>query len=327
MTFKDAAHRQPGICIGNEVFSLRDIDGFSEIRSTLDLFEDWEILCDKLDKAIETGISHRGVDISEIELCAPIQSRQVFGTGANYRKHVIELGTKQEDPSSKHMTAEEKKAFLTKMMDERAKNGTPYAFVKLPSCIAGPYDDIILPNGATEPDWELELGVVIGKGGKHIPQSDAMAHVGGYIIGNDLTVRDRVYREDVKAIGSDWLSSKCPETFLPLGPWILPKQFVEDYGEFHIQLKLNGDVMQDEFAADMIFSVERQIEYISSRVRLLPGDIILTGSPAGNGTHHQRFLRPGDVLTGKISRLGAHVSTCVAETIERPMQLSTKDTK
>ena len=198
-------------------------------------------------------------------------------------------------------------------MDERALTGTPYAFVKLPSAVTGPFNRIILPSGAKEVDWELELAVVIGKRGRHIRAVDALSHVAGYTIANDITARDRVYRPDMKAIGTDWLASKCPESFLPLGPWITPARYVPRPDDLQLTLRLNGQVMQNDNSGDMIFSIARQIEYVSSHVTLLPGDVICTGSPAGNGVHYQRFLQPGDVVEGEIAGLGLQRLTCVAE--------------
>ena len=140
-----------------------------------------------------------------------------------------------------------------------------------------------------------------------------MDYVAGYTIANDVTARDRLYRPDMRTIASDWLSSKSPPSFLPLGPYLVPARFVPQPQALRITLALNGQTMQDALTSDMIFDISRQIEYVSNRVALLPGDILLTGSPAGNGTHHQRFLRPGDELTGAITGLGQQRNTCIAE--------------
>ena len=123
----------------------------------------------------------------------------------------------------------------------------------------------------------------------------------GYTIANDLTTRDLVYRPDLEAIGSDWLRSKNAPTFLPLGPWIVPARFVDDPQQLTIHAEVGGEVMQDESTADMIFDVATLVSYASSLVTLRPGDLVLTGSPAGNGMHHRRFLHSGDVIEATIT--------------------------
>lgn len=283
------------------------------VLTPLTLLENWAVLEPALANAMEKVSDDQSMDLASLKVKAPIVPRQIFCSGANYRKHVIELTLKQSDPAHAHLSAEERAERVAKMMDERAITGTPFAFVKLPSAVTGPYDHIILPRGAKEVDWELELAVVIGKGGRHIAANDAFSHVAGYTIANDITARDRVYRPDLKAIGTDWLASKCSATFLPLGPWITSSRFVQKPDDLQLTLRVNGEVMQNDNTGDMIFSIARQIEYVSSYVTLLPGDIICTGSPAGNGTHYQRFLKPDDVVEGEISGLGIQRLTCVAE--------------
>jgi 2-keto-4-pentenoate hydratase/2-oxohepta-3-ene-1,7-dioic acid hydratase in catechol pathway len=196
------------------------------------------------------------------------------------------------------------------MMDERVAHGEPYIFLGAVSALAGAYDDVVLPPRGEEHDWELELAAVIGRGGRDIAREDALDHVAGYTICNDLTTRDLVHRPDLAAIGSDWVRGKNSPTFLPTGPWLVPSRFVGDPMSLRIRLELNGAVMQDESTADMIFDVARLVSYASERVELLPGDLLLTGSPAGNGTRWNRFLRDGDVMEGTITGLGTQRNRC-----------------
>jgi 2,4-didehydro-3-deoxy-L-rhamnonate hydrolase len=139
--------------------------------------------------------------------------------------------------------------------------------------------------------------------------------VAGYVVVNDITSRERVNRKDMKEMGMDWVASKCAPTFLPIGPWLVPAAFVGDPQTLRITLKLNGQTMQDESTADMIFGVARLVEGLSKFCLLQPGDVICTGSPAGNGMHYGRFLQPGDVVEGSISGIGSIRNTCVAEDI------------
>jgi 2,4-diketo-3-deoxy-L-fuconate hydrolase len=247
---------------------------------------------------------------------APYIPRQVFCTGANYRKHVIGLIT--GDPSMRtaehdKMTPEELRANAEKVMDERAKSALPFCFIKLPSSVVGPRDEVVLPRNVEKPDWELELGVVIGKRAHHVSPEEAMDYVAGFAIVNDVTARELIFRRDGSAIGADWLSGKSFPTFLPFGPMIVPRQALADPYSLNIRLSVNGKVYQDESTADMMISIERQIAYLSDRVVLQPGDLICTGSPYGNGSAFGVYLQPGDVMEGTITGLGMQRNSCVPE--------------
>jgi 2,4-didehydro-3-deoxy-L-rhamnonate hydrolase len=253
-----------------------------------------------------------GTPLEELAVLPPLTPGQVLQSGANYRKHVIDIIVAEElergtmaEPAARERAA--------RVMDERIAAGEPYMFLGTPSAICGAYDEIVLPRRGTQHDWELELAAVIGVGGRHIAREQALAHVAGYTIANDLTTRDLVYRPDLQAIGTDWLRAKNSPTFLPLGPWIVPAQFVPDPQALTITLRLDGELMQDESTADMIFDVATLVSYTSTLVPLRPGDLILTGSPAGNGIHHRRFLAPGDVIDAEITGLGRQRNICVGE--------------
>jgi len=283
-------------------------------RGTLALLHDWETVLPELERlaADKPG----AVPLASVELAAPYVPRQIFCTGANYRKHVI--GLIMGDPSMRtaehHAESEEdRRTRVEAMMDERAKAELPYCFIKLPSCVVGPTDDVILPRNVVKPDWELELGVVIGRRARHVSASEAMDHVAGFAVVNDVTAREHILRRDGSAIGADWLSGKCFPTFLPFGPMIVPRQFVQDPYDLNIRLSVNGKTYQDETTADMMIGIERQIEYLSDRVELLPGDVICTGSPYGNGSAFGVFLKDGDVMEGQITGLGTQRNRCVAE--------------
>jgi 2-keto-4-pentenoate hydratase/2-oxohepta-3-ene-1,7-dioic acid hydratase in catechol pathway len=248
--------------------------------------------------------------IDGLRVLPPVEPRQILQSGANYHRHVVELAVDRGIGREPGMSAEEHRANVVRMMDERVAHGEPYIFLGAVSALAGPYDDVVLPARGDEHDWELELAAVIGRGGRDIPPERALDHVAGYTICNDVTTRDLVQRPDLGAIGSDWLRSKNSPTFLPTGPWLVPARFVQDPMHLQIRLALNGEVMQDESTADMIFDVARLVSYASERVELLPGDLLLTGSPAGNGTHWNRFLQDGDVMEGSITGLGLQRNRC-----------------
>lgn len=252
--------------------------------------------------------------IEQIRFRPPIDlPRQIFCVGANYRQHVIDLIVDQAVGADKTLSREERRAQAAKLMDERAAHGAPFIFSKPPSAITGPFDPVILPQHTSQPDWELELAVVIGRPCRCVSRDRALNYVAGYTIVNDITNRDLVFRKDAGALGADWLAAKGSPSYLPTGPYLLPSAFVPDPQDLQITLKLNGQVMQDESTADMIFGVSRIVEYLSTYVQLWPGDLIATGSPAGNGTHYNRFLKPGDILEGAITGLGTQRNPCVAE--------------
>jgi 2-keto-4-pentenoate hydratase/2-oxohepta-3-ene-1,7-dioic acid hydratase in catechol pathway len=282
----------PGVVVGED--SVHDATAVApNVRA---LLEGWE----RALPALAALASHdAGRPLRDLRVLAPIEPRQVVQAGANYYKHVLDLIVAErtragDDP-------ETARAEGARIMDARVANGEPYLFLGAVGAICGPYDDIVLPARGEQHDWELELAAVVGPGGA----------VAGYTIANDITTRDLVYRPDLKAIGTDWLRAKNAPTFLPVGPWIVPAQFVPDPGDLQVTLRHNGDVMQDESTADMIFATERLLAYARERLRLLPGDLLLTGSPAGNGAHWNRFLVEGDELEATITGLGTQRNRCV----------------
>ena len=249
--------------------------------------------------------------LADVTLTAPVAPRQVLQTGANYRAHVIELvaaGLTMDQTR----TPDEARAFAADLMDKRAANGEPYFFIGLPACVVGDDVPLVLPGYSEVHDWELELAVVIGREAFKVSRENALDHVAGYTIVNDVTTRDLVFRQDMKEIGTDWYRSKNAPGFLPAGPFLVPAEFI-DPSNVQVTLQLHGQIMQDSSSSDLLFDVPALISAASQTMPLLPGDLLLTGSPAGNGQHWKRFLRDGDVMTGSISGLGTQSVRCVAE--------------
>jgi len=157
---------------------------------------------------------------------------------------------------------------------------------------------------------------VIGRTARRVSAHDATRYIAGYTICNDITTRDLVYRPDLERIGTDWVRAKNRPTFLPTGPYLVPAAFIPDPDDLTITLRHNGVVRQDERAKDMIFDIPRLVSYASTLVTLNPGDLLLTGSPAGNGAHWGVFLAPGDVMEAEITGLGSQRNTCVLERLD-----------
>ncbi|MEP9317733.1 fumarylacetoacetate hydrolase family protein [Pseudomonas sp. LABIM340] len=292
-----------------EEYGLPQLGG----KSVLALLESWSSSFQTLKALVEKVDTTEWCDESHLKFHPAVDlPRQVFCTGANYRKHVVDM-TVDANVGPEGLSKEELKKWAEEMMDNRVANGEPYVFTKPVSAISGPYDDLILPPTTEKPDWELELAVVIGKEGYNIREADAMDYVAGYTIVNDISARDLIPRTDYKMLGTDWFRSKGQPGFLPLGPYVVPKCFIQNPYDLLMKLTVSGATMQDETTADMLFNIEKQIAYISKYARLLPGDIICTGSPAGNGTHYNRYLAEGDVMWGEISGLGYQRQKCVAK--------------
>ena len=291
---------------------------WGEERTLPELLADWPAVAPRIAEWARDGAAFEsGAAFSDADVRLPYRPGQVFCTGANYKKHVV--GLIMGDPSMRTKEHEEVdpaelKARVETMMDERAK-ALPFAFLKLPACAVGPRDEVILPYDVEKPDWELELGVVIGRRAHRVSEAEAMNFVAGFAVVNDVTARELIFRRDGSAIGADWLSGKSFPTFLPFGPMIVPRECIADPYDLNIRLSVNGKVYQDESTADMMASIERQVAYLSSRVVLEPGDLICTGSPYGNGSAFGVFLKPGDVMEGTITGLGTQRNRCAAEEV------------
>jgi 2-keto-4-pentenoate hydratase/2-oxohepta-3-ene-1,7-dioic acid hydratase in catechol pathway len=297
----------PGLVVGDSVLDLRAC--FGAETTTLALLDDWE---STLQMLFELAHEHDGGAhaLASLRPKPPVMPRQVLCAGANYYQHVRQIVYStlrlEGDERSEAALREEAERQV-----KRRASTDPYVFAGLPSALTGAQDDVVLWGPGTCHDWELELAVVIGRGGQNIPEADAMSHVAGYTMSNDISTRDVMNRPNFPM--TDFLMSKCRPTFFPTGPYMVPREFVPDPRPLRITLSVNGQVMQDESVDDVIYGVERLVSYASSVVGLSPGDLILTGSPAGNAGHHgNRWLVPGDVIEGHITGLGVQRNRCVA---------------
>jgi 2-keto-4-pentenoate hydratase/2-oxohepta-3-ene-1,7-dioic acid hydratase in catechol pathway len=255
----------PGVLSHDHFFPL----GPGSIRSWI---ASWDAVRERLDGIVAAG---EGIGLDEAQLLAPIlDPPRIFGIGLNYIEHAAE--------------------------SKMAVQAVPTVFMKLTSSITGPNAPIYLPPAATQPDYEAELAVVIGKGGHNIQQADCYAHVFGYTILNDVSARG------VQLATSQWTLGKSFPSFTPLGPWIITADEILDPHDLHISLTIDGETMQSANTRDMIFRIPQLIEYISSITPLEPGDIITTGTPPGVGLGRtpQRWLRPGEEVAITIERIG-----------------------
>lgn len=271
--------------------------------TTAALLADWDAALPALDARAHEA----GTPLAELTVHAPLEPGQILQSGANYRTHVIDLAAAHHAERGTRPDAEIR-AEVAELMDRRAAEGTPYLFVGLPSAVTGPGDDVTIPPWTQQFDWELELAAVIGREAFRVGREQALDHVAGYTIANDLTARDQVFRRDMPEIGTDWFRAKNGPGFTPLGPWLVPARDV-DPADLRIHLELDGETMQDETTKDMLFDVAALVAAAAEITPLRPGDLVLTGSPAGNGMARGRLLRDGDVMIGSITGPGVDLGT------------------
>lgn len=314
----DGDNSFPALCLGDKAWPIASIPGLEDIRGhdlagVLDQWTRAEPAILAFSQSPSISAAPQALTMANLRLQLPLKPRQIICVGANYRRHVIEMMADHEVGSEPGLTSDQRRERATRIMDHRAAHGQPYAFVKPASCLLAPGDDLIIPPDSSQIDWELELAVVIGRPCYRVPRADALNYVAGYAIANDISARDRLNRRDIPGMGLDFIAGKGGPGFLPFGPFIVPACFIDDPQDLMLELRLNDRVMQQESTADMIFPVATLIEFISTHMTLMPGDIISTGSPAGNGTHHGRYLQPGDRVEGRIGGLGLQRFSCVAE--------------
>jgi 2-keto-4-pentenoate hydratase/2-oxohepta-3-ene-1,7-dioic acid hydratase in catechol pathway len=312
-TFTAGGGAFPGLVAGGRVLDLRPELG--DAVTTRDLLEDWDASLERLrDLAGGVGgMSSHAVPLEELRPLAPVQPPgQLFLAGANYFNHLRQIAyTSARNTPGETRSDDELRAQAEDVVNRQASNGVPFVFSVQPSALCGANDDVVLWGPGVEHDWELELTVVIGRPTRNVSEEGALDHVAGYTIANDISTRDVMNRPGFPM--TDFLMTKGRPTFKPVGPYIVPREFVPDPRALHITLSVDGEVMQDEGVDDIIYGVERLVSYASTVTELWPGDLLLTGSPAGNAGHHgNRWLRPGDVMEGAITGLGTHRNRCVA---------------
>jgi 2-keto-4-pentenoate hydratase/2-oxohepta-3-ene-1,7-dioic acid hydratase in catechol pathway len=277
----------PGVLVGDDrVFHLRQ--SFPDAQwtaSILDALKAWDTALPAL-RELATNPQGPWRSLSSVRLLAPIlYPPAIYCTGANYKAHAQEMNA--EDTGVDKNT------------------GQPYLFLKSgPHCIVGPGEAIRLPGVSKKVDWEGELAVVIGRRARNVKVEDAMRHVAGYTIMNDVSARDLSRRPDWPRWNIDWFGHKNFETSAPMGPWIVPAEDIPDPYECRLQLWVNEEKMQDAFVSQLIFNISELIEYLSRRLTLLPGDVIATGTPSGVGRPRGIFLKPGDRVRVEISGIG-----------------------
>jgi 2,4-diketo-3-deoxy-L-fuconate hydrolase len=301
----------PGLVVGDRVIDLRL--HFGAAATTGEMLVSWDATLEQLRDIAQSPID-ASLRLDALRPLPPVQPiGQFFCAGANYRKHLDEITRTiahegRDAPQADGVLG----TSVQESVQTHSDSGTPFVFTMPQSAVSGATDDVTLWGPGVQHDWELELGLVIGKRARNISRNEAMDCVAGFTMSNDISTRDVMFRPNFPL--TDFLMTKGRPGFFPTGPYIVPREFVNDYRELRITLAVNDEVMQDEVVGAIIHDVEDLVSYASMLTDLRPGDILLTGSPGGNAGHHgNRWLRPGDVMRGEISGLGIMRNRCVAE--------------
>jgi 2-keto-4-pentenoate hydratase/2-oxohepta-3-ene-1,7-dioic acid hydratase in catechol pathway len=282
-----------GAVIDERVHDLAALTGNPADGTMRGLLADWDRGRDRIAAALARGPRAGGIPLSEVKLKAPVPNPgAIYCAGANYQDHVDEMNARQNrapDP------------------DPHTLGLKPWHFIKASTAVTDPDAAVTLPRGAKNVDWEVELAAVIGRAAKDVPAARALDHIAGYLCANDLSARDLGFREALPPANpfrADWVAHKSFDGSCPLGPWIVPAEDIGDPQKLGIKLWVNDVVKQDSNTGRMIFTLAEQIEQLSSRISLHPGDVILTGTPAGVGAGRGEFLKPGDVVKIWIEKIG-----------------------
>ncbi|SNS24274.1 2-keto-4-pentenoate hydratase/2-oxohepta-3-ene-1,7-dioic acid hydratase (catechol pathway) [Sphingomonas laterariae] len=263
----------------------------ARIGSVDALVRDWDAVKGEL---ADLAAWARGESIDAIAAVplAPFTPHRVFGAASNYIEHAEEMATK-----------------LAAKADSQ-----PFIFLKTVDSVIGQGDTVFLPPESQRVDWEVELGVVIGRPGRRIAVEDAQDHIAGYVIVNDVSARDLTRRSDFP-FSHDWFRGKSFDSFTPIGPWFVPAECIADLHALRLTLSINGEVMQDGSTSEMIFDAYEQIAYLSTLLTLKPGDVIATGTPAGVGMGRGIFLKDGDEMVATAEGIGTLSNPVRAERV------------
>jgi 2-keto-4-pentenoate hydratase/2-oxohepta-3-ene-1,7-dioic acid hydratase in catechol pathway len=284
VTFSAGSSRRVGV-VDAEAGVLRDVSELLPAGAgLLEVIEQWAELGPVLRERV-SGLPARPVEGVELLAPIPVPRRNIFCVGKNYRDHVLEFGRSGYDQPDRSEDLPE----------------YPVVFSKATTSVTGPYGDIDPHHGVTaELDYEAELGVIIGRGGRGISREQAFEHVWGYTVIDDFTARD------LQRTHKQWLLGKSLDTHCPMGPYAVSADEITDVTALMVESRVNGEPRQSAPVKDLIFDIPELIATLSAGITLLPGDLIATGTPAGVGIGFDppRFMVSGDVVEVSITGLG-----------------------
>ena len=305
LSYQAGRDARAGVLVLDTVYDVAKVTGAPTYSSVLGVLEDWskaKRLLAQAAKRIAAGTSRaKGVPRKRARLLAPVlYPGALFCAGANYTDHMLEMAQVQNLPPEK---------------DPHELGLKPWHFIKTSrASVVGPGTRVTLPAYSQMVDWEIELTAVIGRPAKNVTIEKALDYVAGYTIANDLSARDAMRRphiSDASPFKLDWVSQKCFDGACPLGPWITPASDISDPQMLAMKLWVNGELMRDSHTSKMIFTTAEQIAHLSTRVTLRPGDLIVTGTPAGVGMGRRLFLKAGDTVRLWIEEIGEMSHTMI----------------
>jgi 2-keto-4-pentenoate hydratase/2-oxohepta-3-ene-1,7-dioic acid hydratase in catechol pathway len=301
-TYRSAGGPRAGLVVGDQVLDAAKLTGKAAYASVIGILDDWKSAAGTLKSAAaraakgETRV--KGIPLRRAKLLAPVLwPSAIFCAGANYADHAAEMNKANNRPPEP---------------DPHTLGLQSWHFIKASRSLSDPGATVKISDYSKRMDWEVELAAVIGRKAKNVPQEKALAYVAGYTAANDLSARDRGRRPhvaDTSPFKADWVSHKSFDGSCPLGPWIVPASDIPDPQNLGLKLWVNDVLKQDSNTSQMIFNLAEQIAHLSSRLTLHPGDLILTGTPAGVGVGRNEFLQAGDVVKIWIERIGSLTST------------------
>lgn len=297
VTYQAAKGPRAGVVVGETVFDASELMAEPRYATMLGILEDWPRAHDLIGRRSGATEKTKDLALSETHLRAPVLwPGAIYCAGANYRDHAIEMAQRTNRPLDP---------------DPKTIGGKPWHFLKASRTVTDPGVTVRIGHIA-KLDWEVELAAVIGREARSVKAADALQYVAAYTVANDLSARDLSRRTEMNpasAFHYDWVSQKCFDGACPLGPFLLPEDQISDPQNLKLKLWVNDVIKQDSNTSEMIFSVAEQIEQLSRNMTLYPGDLILTGTPAGVGMSRGEFLKAGDVVRLEIERVGTLTNT------------------
>ena len=296
-TYESAQGPRAGAVINDLVYDVAALTGQPKYATVLDVLDDWDAAHKLLDAASKAPKGD-GKPVKQTKFLAPLRwPGTIYCAGANYQDHAEEMWKASGQPPQP---------------DPHELGLKPWFFIKAARSVTDPDAKVSISKYSKKMDWEAELAVVIGRKARDLTLDNALSCVAGYTVGNDLSARDLGFRPqlpDSSPFRADWIRHKSFDGSCPLGPWITPAAYISNPSKLAIKLWVNDTLKQNSNSGNMIFTIAEQISHLSTGITLYPGDVIMTGTPAGVGAGRGEFLKAGDVVKVEIAEIGSITNT------------------
>jgi 2-keto-4-pentenoate hydratase/2-oxohepta-3-ene-1,7-dioic acid hydratase in catechol pathway len=296
-TYQTSQGPRAGAVIGDMVYEVAALTGQPGYTGVQQVLDDWDNAHRALDAASKAP-KGQGQPVAQAKLFAPLPKPAViYCAGANYQDHAEEMWKAAGKPPEP---------------DPHDLGLKPWFFIKSPHSVTSPGTTVQISKYSKKMDWEIELAVIIGRKARDLTIDNALSCVAGYTVGNDLSARDQGFRPQVpegSPFRADWIRHKSFDGSCPMGPWITPAAYISDPRNLAMKLWVNDTLKQNSNSSRMIFTAAEQIAHLSTGITLYPGDVIMTGTPAGVGAGKGEFLKAGDVVKLEIAEIGTISNT------------------